>query len=78
MPIRRPSPLLQIAVALAALTVICLVLSALTKDATAGLGAVVGDVTWFGFLIGLVASVLVALAAGVQALRGRLTSGAGR
>ncbi|MGN6330475.1 MAG: hypothetical protein ACTHOD_02345 [Motilibacteraceae bacterium] len=70
-PTRR-HPLRQLAITFAVLAVALFVLSGATKDATHGLGLVVGDIGWFGFLLSLLGLVLVAVAGVVVTARRRL------
>jgi hypothetical protein len=71
-PTRR-HPLRQLALTFAVLAVALFFLSGATKDATHGLGLVVGDVGWFGFLLSLLGLLLVAVAGAVVTVRRRVT-----
>lgn len=75
---RHRLPLAQLGIALAVLAVAFFAAATLTKDAQAGAGAVIGDVSWFGFLISAAACLLVAAAALVRALIGRIAAGTDR
>jgi len=71
MTTRRPSGLTQVGVALGLLTVVLFVLAGLFQSATSGAPMLVGDLAWFGFLLSLVALLVVLVSVGIRALHRR-------
>ncbi|MCU6480715.1 crotonobetainyl-CoA:carnitine CoA-transferase CaiB-like acyl-CoA transferase [Arthrobacter silviterrae] len=64
----RVPALAQIAMSLAGMAAVFFVVASLSKSATSGFGAVVGNISWYGLLLSLIALAVVGCTTAARAL----------